>query len=158
MHMLSFHHTKRNVEPHSCTSVHFSCDNDIFLSAEGVGERSASIVAAARAVAMQLPREARYPMERCLEAARWVAVDRRRVRLVDPQAFDRELRAVRIDNLDVAIRAAGREAAPRDEKIARLRSAWAPLGDRRFVVSFRSDANPQHRAVTRSDQAELLRE
>lgn len=54
--------------------------------------------------------------------------------------------------------AEGGESAPRGQRLARLRRAWAPRGARRVVSSLRSDSRPAHRTVTHSQHAVLLRE
>lgn len=74
------------------------------------------------------------------EVAWWIEVAGGRVRLEDPAAFGAKVRQRRPNDLGVGIRAEGGDAAPRGQRLANLRRAWAPKGSRRVIVSTRSSA------------------
>lgn len=90
---------------------------------EQVDELWGPIVAAARAVAMQHAREARFLLETHPEVSEWIFLEGGTVQLHNPGCFEADLRRRRIADLDGAIRAAGGEEAPRGQRLARLRSA-----------------------------------
>lgn len=80
---------------------------------EQVGELAGPVVAAARAVAMQHPQEARCLLESHPQVSKWIVLEGGQVQLRVPARFEADRRRRRIADLDGAIRAEGGEAASR---------------------------------------------
>lgn len=104
-------------------------------------------VSAVRTVAMQHTRQARFLLEVHREFAEWISVEAGRARQ-DPGRFEADIRRQRVADFD----GRGGEAAPRGQRLARLRSAWAARGARRIIESMRSPTSPELRTTTRSEQ------
>lgn len=102
---------------------------------EQTGEESGPTVAAARAVAIKLPREGRVLLEGHPEVSPWIQGLGTLCSRCRPVGFEEDLRQRRLADLGVATRAEDGEAALRGQRLARLRRAWAPQGARRVVVS-----------------------
>lgn len=105
---------------------------------EEVGLQSAGVVAAARAVAAQRPRDAAMLLESRLEMARWLRVDGSRVVLLSPGEFAEEVRRRRAADLDTAVQKAGGAGAQRAARLTTLRRLWAPSGKQRQMMSMRA--------------------